>query len=78
MNAEDIEAFDLLHAACRANEMSYSIEWCEGPNTWYVDVHGSGYGEKFVSRDYSNLHDSIDTVLDWIKASGWKLTTEKP
>lgn len=59
MNTEDLA---VLHRRIREAELpGYSLHYCEGPNQFYIVLHGHN-GEQFESREHG-----WDVMIDWAK-----------
>lgn len=54
---------DRIHKQCRKLEVSYSLNFEDGPNTWYFTVSSPAPTEKFVGKSYG-LYSACISMLE--------------
>lgn len=51
-NIEDFNLLKRLHYLCRVNQVSYSLNYDDGPNSFWLEIHSCSEREKLSTKNY--------------------------
>lgn len=58
-NIEDFNLLKRLHYLCRVNRVSYSLNYDDGPNSFWLEIHSCSEREKLSTKN-----DILKSVLE--------------
>lgn len=58
-----IHAMDILHDWCRAIQVNYNLDFCNGSNLWYLQISSDAPAEEYIGKDRS-LSIALECVFE--------------
>ena len=64
--APDFNIIGFLHAVCLKKAVSYSVNYLESCDKFYVQIESSAINEGYITKDY-DLKTAVKDAVEWVE-----------